>query len=137
MADPRTPDPRHPDPRHNDPVYEDRLHGRPSHTDPLADPAIDPALQRANDPLLADRPIQTSGRGGLVAAGVIAVLVVIAVIAFSSGTTTDPGTTAVIPDQTQETMPQETMPAPETVPTEPAPETAPAQPFETAPAPAE
>lgn len=86
---------------------------RPPHTDPtLSDPALDPAL--------SDRHVHPagSGRGGLIAAGVIAVLLVIAVIAFSSGTTTDPGTTAVIPDQTEETAPA---PAPEATPTQPAP----------------
>lgn len=127
-------DPRNPDPRHDDPVYEDRLHARPPYTDP-ADTLADPALQRANDPLLSDRPMPTSGRSGLVAAGIIAVLLVIAVIAFSSGTVTDPGTTAVIPDQTQDTVP--TTPAPEAAPVDPAPQPAPAQPFETTPAPAE
>jgi Meckel syndrome type 1 protein len=47
----------------------------------------------------------SSGRGGLIAAGIVAALLVIAVIAFTSGTTTDPGTTAVIPDQTEDTAP--------------------------------
>lgn len=115
MSDPRTPDPRN-----SDPAYEDRLHTRP----PLADPAADPLK---TDPVLADRPIDTRGRGGWIAAGIIAVLLVIAVIAFTSGTTTDPGTTAVIPDQTQQTTPDTT-----------APDAAPAQPdapVETMPAP--
>lgn len=129
MAEPTNNDPR-PDPRYTDPVYDDRLHARPSH----ADPALDPAVQRVNDPILAERPMATSGRGGLVAAGVIAVLLVIAVIAFSSGTTTDPGTTAVIPDQT-ETAPAPT--APGVTPVEPpAPEAAPVQPTEPATPPA-
>src|SRR5690606_33210100 len=74
MADPRAPDPRNVDP-----------------TAPHA-PYSDPAA----DPLLTDhRPVTRGGsRGGLIAAGVIAVLLVVALIAFSSGTTTDPGTTA-------------------------------------------
>lgn len=126
MAEPTKNDPR-PDPRYTDPVYDDRLHARPSHVDP----ALDPAVQRVNDPVMAERPMATSGRGGLIAAGVIAVLLVIAVIAFSSGTTTDPGTTAVIPDQTEQTTPAPT--APEAVPAQPAaPEAAPVQPMEPA-----
>jgi len=130
MAEPTNNDPR-PDPRYTDPVYDDRLHARPSHVDP----ALDPAVQRVNDPIMAERPMATSGRGGLIAAGVIAVLLVIAVIAFSSGTATDPGTTAVIPDQTEETAPAPT--APGVTPTQPtAPETAPAQPTEPATPPA-
>lgn len=104
-------DPRNPDPRHTDPAYEDRLHTRPPHTDPAMDPL-------KTDPILSERPMQTSGRGGLIAAGIIAVLLVIAVIAFSSGTATDPGTTAVIPDQTQETTPGTT--TPDAAPQEPA-----------------
>lgn len=113
-------DPRNPDPRPVDPAYEGRQHVQPPHTDPALDPA------------LSDRHVNAtgSGRGGLVAAGVIAVLLVIAVIAFSSGTTTDPGTTAVIPEETQETAPA---PVPEAAPVQPAP---PATiPPETAPAP--
>lgn len=113
-------DPRTPDPRHTDPAYEDRLHMRPPHTDPAADPL-------RTDPILSDRPIHASGRGGLIAAGIIAVLLVIAVIAFSSGTATDPGTTAVIPDQTEQTMPGTT--APDAAPQQPA------EPLETTPAP--
>jgi hypothetical protein len=111
MAEPHNPN-RHPDPRHDpqadpklhhsDPVYDDRLHARPA--DPAIDPAYDPA-QRVNDPVLSDRPMASSGRGGLIAAGIVAALLVIAVIAFTSGTTTDPGTTAVIPDQTEDTAP--------------------------------
>ena len=117
MAEPTKNDPR-PDPRYTDPVYDDRLHARPSHTDP----ALDPAVQRVNDPIMAERPMATSGRGGLVAAGVIAVLLVIAVLAFGSGTMTDPGTTAVIPDQT------ETAPAPTAPGVTPAEPTQPAEP---------
>lgn len=127
-------DTNNPDPRHRDPVYDDRLQARPSHLDPTPhlDPTLDPAA-RANDPLLADRPA-SGGRGGLIAAGIIAVLLVVAVVAFSSGTTTDPGTTAVIPDQTQDAAPA--TPAPDAAPMAPAPEATP-QPLETAPAPAE
>lgn len=120
MTDPRTPD------RSNtDPAYEDRLHKRP----PLTDPAADPQYV---DPILADQPANARGRGGMIAAAIIAVLVVIAVIAFSSGTVTDPETTAVIPpvenEQTQTpaqtpTQPNEAVPAQPDVPVETAPAT--------------
>lgn len=120
MTDPRTPD------RNNtDPAYEDRLHKRP----PLSDPAADPLYV---DPTLADRPINTRGRGGLIAAGIIAILLVIAVIAFSSGTMTDPETTAVIPDQTEVT-PQPAQPS-DAVPQNPS-QQEPSAPNEAAPAP--
>ena len=100
MSDPRTPDPR--DPR--DPTYSDPIPGAP-----YRDPA---------DPRIANQTVVTpsSGRGGLIAAGVIAVLLVIALIAFTSGPSTDPGTTAVIPNQTTEGM----APAPEAAPADPA-----------------
>lgn len=99
-------DPRNPDPRPVDPAYEDRAHTRPPYTDPALDPILsDPHVHPAG-----------SGRGGLVAAGVIAVLLVIAVIAFTSGTTTDPGTTAVIPDQSEQITP-----APQVDPVQPIP----------------
>lgn len=119
-------DPRIPDPRPIDPNYPQAT---PS---PYSDPAADPRL--ADRPMAAER-----GRGGLIAAGVIAVLLVIAVIAFNTGPNTDPGTTAVIPDQT-ETVPapmaNEPSSAPDTLaPAAPAP-VAPAAP-QTAPAPAE
>lgn len=121
-------DPRIQDPRPIDPNYP---HATPS---PYSDPAADPRL--------ADRPLAPErGRGGLIAAGVIAVLLVIALIAFNTGPNTDPGTTAVIPDQT-ETAPAPTAnepsatPAPDTLaPAAPAP-VAPSAP-QTAPAPAE
>ena len=101
VNDPR--DPRIPDPHHTEP--------NPPQS-PYRDPATDPRL---ND----YQPLPSgTGRGGLIAAGVSAVLLVIALIAFSTGPATDPGTTAVIPDQTEETMPA---PAPEAAPTEPAP----------------
>ena len=104
MTDPQNPDPRRADPNAPPP--------------PFNDPAADPRL---ND----YQPVPaSSGRSGLIAAGVIAVLLVIALIAFSSGPATDPGTTAVIPDQTEETAP-----APDA-----APELAPATPDATAPA---
>lgn len=143
--DPRNPDPRNPDPRnldprdpdqhHADPAYEDRLHGRLPYSDPAADPV-------RTDPLLADQPMVTRGRGGWIAAGIIAALLVVAVIAFSSGTVTDPGTTAVIPDATQETMPETSAPdtiMPEAPPVEPAaptdnaPSTTPQEPAAPAP----
>lgn len=101
MNDPRTPDPR-------DAV-------RPAHADPMPGaPYRDPAA----DPRIANQTVvqPSSGRGGLIAAGVIAALLVIAVIAFSTGPSTDPGTTAVIPDQSEEIVPA---PAPEAVPTAP------------------
>lgn len=129
MTDPSTPDRRPLDQRPlRDPGRDPGLEPPP---DPALDPTWDPA-QRANDPLLADRPAATGGRGGLIAAGIIAALLVIAVIAFSSGTVTDPGTTAVIPDRTEQTTtaPQ-TTPAP-TAPT--APGVTPAQPSDAAPA---
>lgn len=125
MADPNTPDRRPPDHRLDpDPVREPPL-------DPSLDPSFNPGwdpVQRANDPLLADRPPATGGRSGLIAAGIIAALLVIAVIAFSSGTTTDPGTTAVIPDQTEQTTPAPT--APGVTPIQPSE----GQPSDTAPA---
>ena len=103
-------DPRVPDPRHTDPTYPQ---GSPHMPPPYGEPG--------SDPRLSDRPVDSpSGRGGLIAAGIIAVLLVIALIAFSSGPTTDPGTTAVIPEQSegmtpapeQPAAPQDTTPAP-------------------------
>lgn len=98
MTDPRTPDPRHIDPNYP---------SQAPHT-PYGDPAADPRI--------SDRPVYPDrGRGGLIAAGVIAVLLVIALIAFSTGPATDPGTTAVIPDQTEEIAPGgQVAPAPDT-----------------------
>jgi hypothetical protein len=113
MSDPRTPDPRDP----TRPAYTDPIPGAP-YREPVADPRI--ANQTVVQP--------SSGRGGLVAAGVIAVLLVIALIAFTTGPSTDPGTTAVIPDQTTEEM----APAPEAVPAAPAPDAS--APIEEAPA---
>lgn len=92
MTDPRAPDPRHTDPNHpGSPEF------RPD--SPYNDPATDSRL--------SDYPPVTTGggRGGLIAAGVIAVLLVIALIAFSTGPATDPGTTAVIPEQGSEPAP--------------------------------
>ena len=107
-------DPRIPDPRHTDPTYPGSPTGSP-YNDPSADPR------------LSERPPYSGGgRSGLIAAAVIAVLLVIALIAFSSGPTTDPGTTAVIPEQNEEMAP-----APEAAPEQPA------APLENAPAPAE
>lgn len=85
-------DPRNHDPRVVDPNYPQ---ASPS---PYSDPAADPRI--------VDRPIQADrGRGGLIAAGVLGVLLVIALIIFSTGPGTDPGTTAVIPEQGSETAP--------------------------------
>lgn len=88
MADPRSPDPRetHPDFTPQTSMQE------PPYGDPLREPHL------ANRPDYPNR-----GRTGLIAAGVIAVLLVIALIAFSTGPATDPGTTATIPEQ-NETM---------------------------------
>ena len=115
-------DPRMPDPRNNDPAYEDRPTLRPSYTDPDLDPTGDPLRL---DPVLEDRPIDTRGRSGLIMAGILVALLVIAAIAFSSGTMTDPGTTAVIPEQSQQTTPDTTA-APEVTP-QPTPATPPAE----------
>ena len=82
------------DPRHNDPRDAD-LPPLPGHPDaPLSyrDPAADPRLATYEAP-------RSGGRSGLIAAGIIAALLVIALIAFSTGPATDPGTTAVIPEQ--------------------------------------
>lgn len=95
MADPRSPDPRYP------------VDPSPSHPDaPFTEPHI-PYSDPAADPLIAT-PAATpprSGAGAWIAAGVVAALVVIAVLAFSSGPGTDSATTAVIPDQTDEAVP--------------------------------
>lgn len=106
MSDPNNVDPRRVDPGHPDGP-------RVAPHSPYSDPAADPRI--VNETVVHNR----SGRGGLIAAGIIAALLVIALIAFSSGPGTDPGTTAVIPEQQSE----ETAPAP-------APEAAPAQPAE-------
>lgn len=97
MTDPRIPDPRVTDP--NAP--------RPPYSDPAADPR------------LTEYPVTPgTGRGGLIAAGVIAVLLVVALIAFTAGPGTDPDATATIPPgQIEETVPA---PAPGVVPMEPA-----------------
>lgn len=98
MTDPRIHDPRPADP--NFPAQA-----------PYSDPAADPRLADG-------KPIHPgSGRGGLIAAGVIAVLLVVALIAFSTGPATDPGTTAVIPDQGGEMAPAPA-PAPSPAPAE-------------------
>lgn len=91
MSDPRIPDPRNPDPTAPRPPY--------------GDPAADPRL--SDYPV---SPARSSGRGGLIAAGIIAVLLVVALIAFSTGPETDPNATATIPGQ------EETMPAPAPAP---------------------
>lgn len=103
------------DPRHTDPRSHD-----PAPMDPAASPYRDPVVEPRVSTQTVVQP--SSGSGGLVAAGLIAVLLVVALIAFTSGTTTDPGTTAVIPEQGEEMAP--------------APEAAPAAPTETDAAPA-
>ncbi len=109
MADPRTPDPRH----QGDPLYPDAPHAGPN--PPYSDPAADPRI--ANQTIVQPR----SGRGGIIIAGIVAALLVIALIAFTSGPATDPGTTAVIPEQSGETIPPtDTAPAPEAAPSAPA-----------------
>lgn len=97
MTDPRIPDPRDP----ASPAYTDPIPGAP-YREPIADPRI------ANQTVVQPR----SGQGGLIAAGVIAALLVIALIAFSTGPSTDPGNTAAIPEQPVE----QTAPAPEAAP---------------------
>ena len=115
------------DPRNIDPDRRDPLD--PQIQSPYTDPAADPRV--ANQTVVQPG----GGRGGLIAAGIIAVLLVIALIAFSTGPSTDPGTTAVIPEDGAATT--ETAPAPEAAPADdaaPAPEaTAPLE-EETAPA---
>lgn len=102
-------DPRHTDPR--DP--RDGLPPLPGHPDePLSyrDPAADPRLANY------EGPRGSSGRSGMIAAGIIAALLVIALIAFSTGPATDPGTTAVIPEQGEEFAPSAMDEAPAAVP---------------------
>lgn len=77
-----------------DTLPPDHPEAPPSVRDPAADPRLDSY----------DRP-RGSRRSGLIAAAIIAVLLVIALIAFTTGPATDPGTTAVIPDQTENTAP--------------------------------
>ncbi|MBX9464985.1 MAG: hypothetical protein KL840_18815 [Aquamicrobium sp.] len=114
MSDQNNIDPRRVDPGHPD---GPRVAPRSPYTDPAADPRI------VNETVVHNR----NGRGGLIAAGVIAVLLVIALIAFSSGPGTDAGTTAVIPEQTEQTTEPAPAPAPEAAPAE---DTAPAAPVE-------
>jgi len=95
MADPRSPDPRYPvDPS---PSHPDAPFAAP-HT-PYSDPAADPLITHP-----AAVPPRSSA-GGWIAAGVVAALVGIAALAFTSGPGTDPATTAVIPDQTDSAVP--------------------------------
>jgi hypothetical protein len=105
MSDPRL-DPTRPDP------LDPAVPPRGAYSDPAADPRV------TNHTV-----VHNTGRGGLIAAGVIAALLVIALIAFSSGPGTDPATTATVPDQQTE----ELAPAPaDPVAPAPAPEAAPA-----------
>lgn len=99
MTDPNAPDPR----RQGDPRPEDaRVSPNAPYSDPAADPRIaNPARMRSG-----------GSRTGIIVAGIVAALLVIALIAFSSGPATDSGTTAVIPQQS------ETAPAPEAAPGE-------------------
>lgn len=129
MSDQNNIDPRRVDPGHPD---GPRVTPPSPYTDPAADPRV------ANETVVHN----SNGRGGLIAAGVIAVLLVIALIAFSSGPGTDTGTTAVIPDQqTEQTTEPAPAPAPEAAPAEdaapaaPAEEEAPAAPTDEQPAP--
>lgn len=116
MADPRTPEQR----QYVDPAHPDAPRVMPQ--SPYSDPAADPRI--ANQTIVTP----SSGRGGLIAAGVIAVLLVIGLIAFTSTPGTDPGTTAVIPQTDVEPV------APEAAPAEPmAPAPAPAAPTDQAP----
>lgn len=113
------------DPRHQGPYDPIDPNGAPR--SPYTDPGAEP------------RPINTTvvrsgSNGGLIAAGVIAVLLVISLIYFASGPATDPGTTATIPDAgvTEEGAPAGTNVAPtdETAPAEQAPAEQPAAPAE-------
>jgi hypothetical protein len=120
MADPRSNDPR----QYADPTHPDGPRVMPH--SPYQDPAA--------DPLIANQTVVTpsSGRGGLIAAGVIAVLLVIGLVAFTSQPGTDPSTTAVIPPQSGEVTPApEVQPAP-AAPTV-APQVAPEAPVDNAP----
>lgn len=120
MADPRSNDPR----QYADPTHPDGPRVMPH--SPYQDPAADPLI--ANQTVVAP----SSGRGGLIAAGVIAVLLVIGLVAFTSQPGTDPATTAVIPENGSVVTPApEVQPAP-AAPTV-APEAAPAAPADNAP----
>ena len=95
MADPRSPDPGYPvDPT---PSHPNAPYTAPH--SPYSDPAADPLITHP-----AAVPPR-SGAGGWIAAGVVAALVIIAALAFTSGPGTDPATTAVIPDQTENAVP--------------------------------
>lgn len=110
MTDPRNPGPRQTvDPAHPD---DARVMPQAPYTDPAyRDPAADPRI--ANQTIVQP----SRGYGGIVAAGIIAALLVVAVIAFSTQPGTDPGTTAVIPQPgTEESAPA---PAPEAAPAQP------------------
>lgn len=122
MADPRSPDPRNPaDPSSSPP---DTPFAAP-HT-PYSDPAADPLI-------IHPTPVPPrSSAGGWIAAGVVAALVVIAALAFTSGPSTDPATTAVIPDQTDNAVP-----TPNASPAIPGEDVAPEGTTPAAPAPAE
>lgn len=89
MSDPKFDDPR----RAPSPLQDQK---EPPHS--ALDPAADPRLDGYDGP-------RGSRRSGLIAAGIIAILLVIALIAFTTGPATDPGTTAVIPDQSEDTAP--------------------------------
>lgn len=100
----------------SDPIHDPRRHDPAAAQTPYRDPALDPRP--------GERRADTgSGRGGLIAAGVIAALLVVALLAFNMGPGTDPSTTAVIPEQTQQTPPAA---VPEAVPAVPAAPDAPA-----------
>lgn len=123
MSDPGRNDPHTPDPTR--PADPD-LAGRP-----YADPAADPRIgQPYAEP-------SSGGRAGLVAAGIIAVLLIIALVAFSTGPGTDPGTTAVIPDQSEQAAPPQDAVPPASPPAAEAPAAETPAPEATPPAPAE
>lgn len=69
---------------------------QPPYSDPVADPVL------ANQTVIRE---PSGGRGGFIAAGIIAALLVVALIAFTSGPGTDPATTAVIPAQEDQAVP--------------------------------
>lgn len=112
------------DPRQQQPYDPIDPNGAPR--TPYTDPAADSRTTNTT-------VVRSGTNGGLIAAGVIAVLLVISLIYFASGPATDPATTATIPDEpvTEESAPAETNAAPtESAPAEEAPAEQPAAPAE-------
>lgn len=110
------------DPRRNDP-------GRPDPLDPADPLAPENQALGMHDPASAVPPAPARDRFTLIAAGVIAVLLVIGIVAFTSGPGTDAETTATIPPAGQEEI------VPGAAPADPALEpAAPAQEVDPAPA---